>query len=130
MLVSSSAGIQFDELVDGLRRGVAVLEHPKEVLEQHHLTAHDDGARVGGGATGEDLEEAVLDEVGADEVTPAGLADVDGVETGGGATEMVAAVVGRDEAAAGVQPLEHGLDPVELSGHEFARLEQGKVRAV
>ncbi|KAG6534584.1 hypothetical protein ZIOFF_008487 [Zingiber officinale] len=118
----SSAGIQFDELVDGLRRGVAVLEHPKEVLEQHHLAAYDDGgARVGGGATGEDLEEAVLDKGAADEVPSAGLADVDGVENGGGAAVTLGtAVVGRDEAAAGVPPLEHGLDPVELSGHEFA----------
>ncbi|KAG6538916.1 hypothetical protein ZIOFF_004068 [Zingiber officinale] len=87
----SCARIQLDELVDGLRRGVAVLEHPKEVLEQHHLAAYDDGgARVGGGATGEDLEEAVLDKVGADEVPSAGLADVDGVENGRGAAVTVA----------------------------------------
>lgn len=128
-----SAGIEFDELVEGLRRGVAVLEHPKKVLEQHHLAAHDDGAGVvvRGALADQDLEERVVDETGADEVPPAGLADVDGAETGGGIVRMLAVVVVGSEAAAGVPPLEHGPQPVELAGHEFnyslrLQMEQGR----
>lgn len=81
-MCKGSAGIKFDELVEGLRRGVAViLEHPEEVFEQHHLAVHDDGVGVvvRGALADQDLEERVVDETGADEVPPAGLADVDGV---------------------------------------------------
>lgn len=145
MVRTRSASVELDELVDGPGLGVGVLEHPQQVLEQHHLAGHADGSRVvvvggavgpGGGPLDELAEEGVAEDGGADEVAATGLADVDGVEVGwgdGGGGGGGAAVVGDggDVAAAasaaagggavaagaaeGVPLLEDGLELCELA---------------
>jgi hypothetical protein len=79
---SASAGVVLDELVEGLRLRVGVLQHPQQVLEQDHLAA-DHGAAglsAAAGAVDEGLEQRVAHEVLGDEVPAARPADVDRVQ--------------------------------------------------
>lgn len=71
-----------DELIEGIGLRVGVLEHPQEVLEEHHFAA-DDGVAAAVGARNEVLEEWVVDEVAVDDITPARFSDVYGMESGG-----------------------------------------------
>lgn len=132
------ASVELDELVERVWLGVSVLDHPEKVLEEHNLAPHEsDGTAVVGaaGALYEHLEQRVAGDVGADEVPPPRLADVDGVKAervavavdggwlpraarhgGGGGGATVAS--GGGEAAEGVPPLEHALElakPAALS---------------
>ncbi|URE49266.1 hypothetical protein MUK42_33595 [Musa troglodytarum] len=101
------------------RRCVGVHEHPEEVLEQHHLAAnHCAGAAAAVTVCvtlGDDLEERVVDHVGANEVPPSRLADVDQVEP---VTLLVAAVHGGHQArgvargASGGETVMRGVRPV------------------
>lgn len=91
----SSAGVVLHELVDRIGLQVGVHEHPEEVLEQHHLAAnHCAGAAAAVTVCvtlGDDLEERVVDHVGANEVPPSRLTYVDQVEP---VTLLVAAIHG------------------------------------
>ncbi|KAH0455183.1 hypothetical protein IEQ34_015215 [Dendrobium chrysotoxum] len=78
-----------DELVERIRLRVGVLEHPQEVLEEHHFAA-DDGVTAAGAGVGtavralnEVLEEWVVDEVAVHDIPPARFSDVYGMESGG-----------------------------------------------
>jgi hypothetical protein len=76
-----SARVVLDELIERLRLGVGVLEHPEEVLEQHDLAADDGTAHAAAsGAVDEVLEQRVADEFGGDEVAAARFTDVHRVE--------------------------------------------------
>jgi len=102
-----SARVVVDELVEGLRLRVGVLQHPQEVLEQHDLAADDDGAWScrSAGAVDEGLEQRVAHEVLGDEVPAARLADVDRVQALGHlvrAVERRALRVAGDDVAAAV----------------------------
>jgi|UniRef100_A0A804LVX9 hypothetical protein len=124
---SVSARVVLDELVEGLRRRVRVLQHPQQVLEQHDLAA-DDGTRrrcpgaAAADAVEEGLEQRVAHQLLGDEVPAARLADVHRVQALGHLVRAVerraargAAVVltgaGRrrraGDAAGRVPPLDH-----------------------
>jgi hypothetical protein len=77
-----SARVVLDELVEGFRLRVRVLQHPEEVLEEDHLAADDGAAGLSGaaGAVDEALEQRVAYELLGDEVPAARLADVDRVQ--------------------------------------------------
>jgi hypothetical protein len=95
-----SAGVVLDELVEGLRLRVGVLQHPQQVLEKDHLAA-DHGAAglsAAAGAVDEGLEQRVAHEVLVDEVPAPRLADVHRVHALG---HLVRAVERRTARVAG-----------------------------
>lgn len=77
---SDSAGVELNKVLERVwLLWVGIFKHPKEVLEEDHL-ASDGQAISGGGLVCEASEEWVVDELGADEVPPAGFSDVDCLE--------------------------------------------------
>jgi hypothetical protein len=119
-----SARVVLDELVEGLRLRVRVLQHPEEVLEEDDLAADHGAAGLGGaaGAVDEGLEQRVAHELLGDEVPAARLADVDRVQALGhlvrgaverrapGVAAVVAVLAGRrrpGDAAGRVPPPDH-----------------------
>lgn len=92
--MNESTSVKIDELVQRFRLGISIFKHPQQVFEQHYFAADGDGlVGVATGPLRQFPEQGVVDNVGADEVAAARLADVDRVEVlvGGGAVRGVGA---------------------------------------
>jgi hypothetical protein len=100
MSSASAARVVVDELVEGLRLRVRVLQHPQQVLEQHDLAADHHGARrrSPAAAVHEGPEQRVAHELLGDQVPAPRLAHVHRVQALG---HLVRAVERRRPAAAG-----------------------------
>lgn len=79
-----STGVELHEFLQRLGIGIGILEHPEQMLEQHNFARYIDSFVVGvGGPSSQLSEHRMINDIGADEVAPAGLADVDGMEIAG-----------------------------------------------
>lgn len=132
-----SAGVELHQLTQRLCLSIGVLQHPEQVLEQHHLTGYGDRLPISAGApsTDELAEERALHDVGGNEVSPPRLAHVDRVEVLGGGVVVGWSCGGGGYGAGvgaakleGLHLLEDGLDLGEFSsfGHFWRSVEEGR----
>lgn len=76
-----SASVELNELVQGLRLRIGILEHPEQVFKQDDLAGDANGVVAGvAGPLHELAEERVVDDLRSDKVPPPRLPDVYRVE--------------------------------------------------
>jgi len=87
--------VVLDQIIERLRLRIGILEHPEQVFEEHHLAADDGdgGVAIVAGPLHQFSEDRIVDDLGAEEVAAARLADVHGVKAGSGGDHLAAGIV-------------------------------------